>query len=276
MWDLNERIYGADRNKYLDDLMTDVTFFSGLCYSCKKCETNKEFCAKLSLDNIAKSFRTSCDHLLVQCKWNGEPFECCEGFLELHSEFGVCYTINSMHTSPPFGKRLISDRESGPGLLELMTLEDVELYLHSTEDIPSKSTDRNLHDTILYGAQKEILFGVQEIINEEDVKDTSIEKRRCRFAEEVANRSQPIYEYHSYSACMIQCSFGIQLDTCGCVHHLMPRGRTNVSICGFEGLNCLTDNYGEGGLQDILLDSTIVFNFLQMPSVLVEERNATA
>lgn len=246
MWELTEEIYGAERNKYFDDVMTDVTFFSGLCYSCKKCESNQEFCSNFDLANITKTFRTGCPKLLLNCQWNGEPFDCCEGFLELRSEVGVCYTINSMHTEPQFGKKLISNRESGPGILELIAMEDVELYLHSTEDIPSKNSDRNLRETILWGVQKEILFGVQEIINEENVQDTTIAQRRCQFNWEVVNTTYPIFDYYSYSTCMVRCNFEIQLATCGCVHHLMPMGRTeNVPVCGFEGLICLTDQYGE-------------------------------
>lgn len=150
-----------------------------------------------------------------------------------------------MHTRPQFGKKLISNRETGPGVLEVIMLEDVELYLHSTEDIPSKSTDRNLHETVLWGVQKEILFGVQEITNEVEVQHSSVGQRRCHFSWEVDEAQREIFEYYSYSTCMVQCNFEIQLETCGCVHHLMPKGRrTDVPICGFKGLSCLTEHYG--------------------------------
>lgn len=256
MWDLIEQNYGEGRNKYFDDIMTDVTFFSGLCYSCKKCLKNQEICAQFSLDNITRTFRTTCNNLLIDCKWNDEPFDCCEAFLELETEFGICFTINSMHTRPAFGKRLLSDRISGPGVLEVITLEDVELYLHSTEDIPSKNTDKNQHETILWGIKKEILFGVQEILNEEEVKKTSIQQRRCQFNWEVLNTTHQLYDHYSYSTCMVQCNFQIQLDTCGCVHHLMPKRKNQdqVRICGFEGLVCLTENYSEWTGFEVLLD----------------------
>lgn len=247
MWDLNEKIYGRDRNKYYDDIMTDVTFFSGLCYSCAKCKTtDRRFCESVSLSNITRNFRTPCQNLLMDCKWNGQPFECCQGFIELHSEFGVCFTINSLQTLPKFGKKLQSNRESGPGQLEFIGLQDVELYLHPAEDIPSKSTDRNLHETILWGSQKTILFGVQEIINEEDVPYTTIEQRRCRFSWELSNRTESVYEYYSYSTCMVDCSILIQLDTCGCVHHLIKLPTdSSLPVCTFDGLVCLTENYGK-------------------------------
>lgn len=247
MWDLNEEIYGQDRNKYFDDIMTDVTFFSGTCYSCKKCAHEEEYCTKLSLEKIAKSFRTPCQQLLGECRWNGEPFECCEGgFIELQSEFGTCYTINSIHTRPQFGKKLFSDRTTGPGTLELAALEDVELFLHSTEDVPSKSSDRNQHETVSWGSSKEIMFDVQEIINEPEVEKMTIANRRCRFNWELdQGAAHKLFDYHSYSACMVQCNFRVQLELCGCVHHLMPVSSENVTICGFKGLICLTDNYGK-------------------------------
>lgn len=244
MWDLNEKLYGVDRDKNYDDLMTDITFFSGLCYSCKKCKDKRAFCDGLSLENITRSFRTSCVNLLFNCKWNGEPFECCDAFIELQSEFGICYTINSQQTRPQFGKRLTSNRESGPGVLEVITLEDVELYLHSTADIPSKNTDRNLHETILWGMQKQIWFNTQEIINEVEVEDTSIRQRKCQFQWEL-DKLNSTFEYYSYSTCMLECNYHIQLSTCGCVHHLMPKGGGDIKICDFEGLLCLTDNYGK-------------------------------
>lgn len=233
-------------------MISDVAFFSGLCYSCRKCAKNPAYCSKLSLTNITNKFRATCKNLLTDCQWNGEPFDCCDGFLALQSEFGVCYTINSMHTKPQWGKKLISNRETGPGVLQLITLEDVELYLHSTEDIPSKSMDKNLHETVLWGGEKEILFGVEEILNEDDVQHTSVAHRRCQFNwEKIANRTEQIFDYYSYSTCMVQCNFEIQLQTCGCVHHLMPKGgRSDVPTCGFEGLICLTEHYGEKFMQD--------------------------
>lgn len=36
--------------------------------------------------------------MIQNCVWNNEPFECCEGFLPLETEFGLCYTINSAIT----------------------------------------------------------------------------------------------------------------------------------------------------------------------------------
>lgn len=250
MWDINERLYGPDRNKNFDDFMTDITFFGGLCYSCKKClqgPVEQEFCAKANLTEITKNFRTACPSLLANCKWNDEPFNCCDGFIELQSEFGVCYTINSMHTKPQFGKRLLSDRTTGPGRLDFIVLEDIELYLHSSEDVPSKNSDRNLHETILWGVKKEILFSVVEIINEEHVEGNSIGQRKCQFHWEMdANDPDKIFDYHSYSTCIVECIFRAQLNLCGCTHHLMPKPRSgNSSTCDIKGLLCLSENYSK-------------------------------
>lgn len=41
--------------------------------------------------------RSTCGGLLIKCRWNGQPFDCCKNFLPLQTETGLCYTINSLH-----------------------------------------------------------------------------------------------------------------------------------------------------------------------------------
>lgn len=44
-------------------------------------------------------FRSTCDEMISDCMWNNKEIECYEAFLPLETEFGVCYTINSIHTT---------------------------------------------------------------------------------------------------------------------------------------------------------------------------------
>lgn len=49
--------------------------------------------------DILDKYRTKCSAMLFNCTWNGRPLECCDAFLPLATEFGVCFAINSMHTT---------------------------------------------------------------------------------------------------------------------------------------------------------------------------------
>lgn len=47
---------------------------------------------------IGKQIRAVCSDLIGNCYWNSEPFECCDQFLPITTENGVCFIINSLHT----------------------------------------------------------------------------------------------------------------------------------------------------------------------------------
>lgn len=226
MWELNEKFYGQERNKAQDDFIADITFFNGVCYSCKTCHSRSFDCSNLT--TITSTFRSECRNLLLDCHWNGRPFDCCQGFIGLSTEFGTCYTINSLHTGHRM--ELISNRIVGAGRLELFVQEDVELYLHSSQDVPSKSINRNLHETILWGTRKEIFYNVLEIVNDENVEiESPYEQRRCRFPWETLTDDMHLY---SYSTCMALCNFNIQMKVCNCVHHLMPMTEKQSVLSG--------------------------------------------
>lgn len=133
-WDLSEKYFGETRDKRLDDFLTEISFFTGACYTCELCE-NEVQCPHDFKDILSK-FRAPCKELISNCSWNDEPFDCCKGFLPLQTETGECFTINSELTTPRFGKRLISNRRNGPGKLKMNTKEDIQIYIHHSEDIP--------------------------------------------------------------------------------------------------------------------------------------------
>lgn len=119
--------------------------------------------------------------MILNCSWNGEPFECCDIFLPLKTEFGTCYTINSVNTNPRYGKRLISNRLNGPGMLKLSVSEDIDvsvpisnivfasqspvsilfqIHFHSPDDVPFAFEERELKDSILWGSVKSYIIKV--------------------------------------------------------------------------------------------------------------------
>lgn len=42
--------------------------------------------------------RKPCEKILSGCKWNEKVFNCCDQFLPLETEYGVCFSFNSLHT----------------------------------------------------------------------------------------------------------------------------------------------------------------------------------
>lgn len=52
-----------------------------------------------NVTDILDKYRTKCAAMLFNCTWNGQPLECCGAFLPMETEFGICFAINSMHTT---------------------------------------------------------------------------------------------------------------------------------------------------------------------------------
>lgn len=127
-WDLSERYFGDERDKRIDDFLTEISFFTGACYTCELCDV--EVSCPNNFTDILGKFRANCLHFLKNCSWNGVPFECCEGFRPLATETGTCYTINSALTHPMYGKELFCNRENGPGKLRMMVTEDIQVFIH--------------------------------------------------------------------------------------------------------------------------------------------------
>lgn len=114
--------------KRIDDFLTEISFFTGACYTCELCDV--EVSCPNNFTDILGKFRANCLHFLKNCSWNGVPFECCEGFRPLATETGTCYTINSALTHPMYGKELFCNRENGPGKLRMMVTEDIQVFIH--------------------------------------------------------------------------------------------------------------------------------------------------
>uniref|UniRef100_A0A1B0CSV6 Pickpocket n=1 Tax=Lutzomyia longipalpis TaxID=7200 RepID=A0A1B0CSV6_LUTLO len=249
MWDLNEKYFGADRDKFQDEFVADIAFFNGLCSSCKSCMQNQKVECGGNFSAIVQQFRTPCEHLITNCAWNGRNFSCCDAFLPLETEFGLCYTINSVHTTPKYGLKLQSNRDMGPGTLDVFALEDVQIHLHSPNDVPYINTEHDLQETILWGLQKEIIFSTIEIFNDANIVEQGLFQRRCKFPFEFAEEDGlRLYSSYSYSTCVTSCVAEAQIAICNCTHHLMPPNLAPnqfepLKICNVEGLQCLTENF---------------------------------
>lgn len=133
-WDLSEKFFGDERDKRVDDFLTEISFFTGACYTCELCDI--EFECPRNFSDILSKFRASCENFLKNCSWNNVEFDCCSGFQPLHTETGTCYTINSALTQPSYGKELFCNRETGPGKLKMMVTEDIQLFINHPNEVP--------------------------------------------------------------------------------------------------------------------------------------------
>lgn len=79
----------------------------------------------------------------------------------------------------------------------------------------------------------------RDIENDEEIRQTSVHQRNCRFPDEnILN----VHRYYSYSACTVQCRKDRQMELCNCSSHLTPNSPDH-ELCNMDGLECLNQNY---------------------------------
>ena len=79
----------------------------------------------------------------------------------------------------------------------------------------------------------------RDIQNDEQIRETRVSQRNCRFRDE---NTLDVHHYYSYSACTVQCRKDRQLELCNCSSHLSPNTPAQ-QLCNMEGLECLNRNY---------------------------------
>ncbi|XP_034254431.1 uncharacterized protein LOC117653133 [Thrips palmi] len=249
------KVFGTDRNRNLDFFLRDIVFFDGTCRSCStQCSSRPDDGGMKCRDDfmtIIDLVRSTCPGLLIKCRWNGQPFDCCKNFLPLQTETGLCYTINSLHNrykpnGTPVNKdlvELISNRMTGPGTLEFMAKESIKIFIHAPEDVPNFNHPQDEKESLFWGLNFHMRFSVTEIENDPQLTDVSVEQRNCRFPHE---NPLNLHNKYSYSTCIVECHARFQMQFCNCTHHYMPNMRNmKVQTCGVEGLACLNSHSEE-------------------------------
>ncbi|CAD7084626.1 unnamed protein product [Hermetia illucens] len=186
-WDISENYFGVGRDHRIDDYVADITFFSGKCHTCSYCE---DIACPTNFEELISNFRTACRQLITNCSWIGEPFDCCSEFRPLNTEYGLCYSFNSLQTEPYSDLKFINNRETGPGSLRFALSEDTQIHVHPPNDIPYMMSEGVIRETVLWGSSKEIIFNAVEILNDPAVKIFSPEHRKCRFYNEIEERGE--------------------------------------------------------------------------------------
>lgn len=240
LWDVNSEIYGRTLDNF-NDFIGDIAFFYGTCFTCEHC-VNREGCPT-NFTKLAINFRSACKDLFDDCKWNGEAFNCCASFLPLETEFGVCYSFNSLHTKKlsVSMQNMMFNTKSGLSSLEIRTREDHQVFIHPPEEVPFINIEADMKTTVLTGNEASLTITILEVINDPEVKQIPIDLRVCRFPNEKPENYHA-YSTYSYSGCIVQCHIDAQLSRCNCTHHLMPSYYRNM-YCDIKGLQCLTHYY---------------------------------
>lgn len=178
----------------------------------------------------------------------GLDFNCCTEFLPLRTEFGLCFSLNSLQTTGQLIPDYVSNLETGPGLLQFHSTEDVQVYIHPPLELPTQLTEGVIQETVLWGTKKEIIINIMEIYNEPGVESLNPKVRRCRFPSELGVEvDSRFFNFYSASTCVSQCTIVAQIALCDCVSHVVyiSDNNTNVGLktCDIEGLLCLDANY---------------------------------
>lgn len=240
IWLQSEKLKENTSGK-LDHYIREVTFFTGTCHSCLSTCEEEPICT-LNYTQITPIFRAKCKDMFMSCSWNGKPINCCKNFRPIQTEYGTCYTMNSLHSDhhqPMY--HVTSSKHHSRDTLEIILSHDCEAFVHSPEDIPFWNMEYDRRMVIVYGAQATVIFSIMDVINEPEVAMTAPEVRKCRFVDEVP-KNYLAYKKYSYSVCITQCRIDAQLELCNCTHHLSP-AQYKKRYCDLEGLKCLTNNY---------------------------------
>lgn len=242
IWMESDRLEENSKGK-LDHFIREISFFTGTCYSCLSTCGLEPICT-VNFTKLTTMFRAKCTTMFLSCMWNGKPLDCCKNFRPIQTEYGTCFSINSLHSPNAHEIRktfFLAPHKNKRDSFEIILSHDYEVFLHAPEDIPFWNMEYDRKMTIVYGSQATIIFSILDVINEREVALTSPEVRRCRFVDEVPANFLAYHKY-SYSVCITQCRIEAQLKLCNCTHHMSPIEYQN-RYCNLEGINCLTLNY---------------------------------
>lgn len=178
----------------------------------------------------------------------GLDFECCKEFRPVLTEFGLCFSLNSLQATGQLSPEYVNNLETGPGSLHFHATEDVQVFIHPPLDLPTRFEQGIIKETVLWGTKKEVIINIMEIFNEPGIESLDPETRHCRFPNELGLEVDGRFFYfYSFSACISQCTVVAQVALCGCVPHIVFIN-DNHTIIGFEtcdvkGLLCLDEKY---------------------------------
>lgn len=178
----------------------------------------------------------------MECSYLNNIFECCEQFLPVATEYGICFSFNSHQARKVAQVEYKNNRMTGAGHLKFHAAADIQVHVHAPIDVPFHFAEGMIRETVLLGNYKELILNVIEVFNHENVEELDYEQRRCRYAHEHVEDRLGIYEFYSYSTCIVECTVSLHLLYCNCTSHFMAvPSKNSLPVCDYRGLTCLTN-----------------------------------
>ncbi|CAA9999232.1 unnamed protein product [Nesidiocoris tenuis] len=122
-----KQIFGTRHDINLDEVLRELTYFSGSAYYLKEVCTNDGIeCPRGNYSQLVRSVRAKCEEFLIACTTLESRFECCKHFVPTETEVGPCFTFSAGNENPIFEYLIIGDLlvstieiENDPDLREL-------------------------------------------------------------------------------------------------------------------------------------------------------------
>lgn len=241
---------------------------------CKKYQDqpNMVECPQDNYIEFSRRSSVTCEDFLIECTWMGVPFDCCQYFRPLRSTYGPCFMLNSIQAAVKYEKRISNsstrlvpiciyetcfayrfvrnlirhgphwldttmDTATGAGQMRIGFSKSARVCILNEEQAPNLLFSR-LHfelrnrDTDMHAA-----ISLQTVENDAGVRAVALEKRNCKFPDEMPSQSS--YPYYSFVTCIADCLREAQVRVCGCAHHYMTANRSQQ--CNYAGLVCLDE-----------------------------------
>lgn len=96
-----EGIWGEEHDYNLEETLHEIAYFRGEAfYSILECtgDSPNPGCLRGNYSHYAGLVRGTCNETLAACQWNDLKFKCCDYFMPLKTELGLCYALNSMQS----------------------------------------------------------------------------------------------------------------------------------------------------------------------------------
>jgi amiloride-sensitive sodium channel len=145
-----DRIFGEDHDFTLEEVLSEIVYFRGESYhTVHECtgevENINDKCILGNYSYYASLVRSTCEGSIESCYWNDVKFDCCYHFIEISTEIGRCYALNSFQTTKVKGYKpidMISNRYTGPGKLRIKILTESFMYTMGNYEVPNLVTPK--------------------------------------------------------------------------------------------------------------------------------------
>ncbi|CAG4956011.1 unnamed protein product [Colias eurytheme] len=240
IFNISDTIWTPDHLIDLEDALRDIAYFRGFAYRlvdvCYATKNPDSQCPTSNYSYYADLVRSPCSQLLQNCSYNGNAFDCCEYFLPLQTDIGMCYTINSIQVENPKIYPMVSNKQHKQGVLSFeLLLKHAMLYTLGEDEVPTVTTLTSSTLKLASGKNYQRHLTVRNIENDPLVVQTTREQRACRFNDD---NQGGLYPHYSYSTCTVLCRKKRQVEICGCNDHFMI-GAEDSKRCNISGISCL-------------------------------------